>query len=66
MDLPETIAAIPGSPSAIRWRASQYARTADAILDACEKGDLDDYYAAVELHYTPLRDLLDQPDPART
>lgn len=34
MDLPETIAAIPGSPSAIRWRASQYARTADAILDA--------------------------------
>ena len=38
----------------------------DAILDACEKGDLDDYYAAVELHYTPLRDLLDQPDPTRT
>lgn len=38
----------------------------DAILDACEKGDLDDYYAAVELHYTPLRDLLDQPNPART
>ena len=34
MDLPETIAAIPGSPSAIRWRASQYARTADAIPDA--------------------------------
>lgn len=36
----------------------------DAILDACEKGDLDDYYAAVELHYSPLRDLLDRPDPA--
>jgi predicted nucleic acid-binding Zn-ribbon protein len=34
MDLPETIAPIPGDPSVIRWRASQYAQTADAILEA--------------------------------
>lgn len=34
MDLPETIGPIPGDPTAIRGRASQYAATADAILDA--------------------------------
>lgn len=34
MDLPTTIAPIPGDPTTIRARASRYAQTADAILDA--------------------------------
>lgn len=34
MDLPPTIAPIPGDPATIRSRASRFERTADAILDA--------------------------------
>lgn len=34
MELPTTIAPIPGDPTTIRTRASRYAQTADAILDS--------------------------------
>lgn len=36
------------------------AQAHDDILDVCEAGNLDAYYAAVELHYAPLYKLLNQ------